>query len=730
MLGITGAARSGQALGRSSGLWTRPFPSNPLGYFQELQLHSRSISRLSLRNATHHNLQLARTLYVGKLGIQLRIQPDSYRGIWSGLTRSPLAQNRYRSITFPSRRFLTTDSTDTNHTSPPPSPRRRTFLSRLYTLSKYTLYLSLTSVVGLIVLTSFLFVHDLFTYTSKHVDRVPINPLALHLERGGPKNLPIARVLVDDDEDEEMHRIARDKPRLVVVGGGWGAMGVLQTLHLGDYHVTVVSNETFTTFTPLLPSAAVGTVQVRSLIEPIRKIVARLRGHFLNGKAVDVDFNQRLLEVECIGNGERVYIPYDKLVIAVGSTSSTHGVPGLDHCFQLKTIADAQAIRRRVLDNFEAASLPTTSDEERKRLLSFVVCGGGPTGVETAAEIYDFCQEDIMNYFPKICREEVSIHVIQSREHILNTYSEAISQYAEDKFKRDGVHLITSARVAAVTPEHVIYTARDADGQMTQYTIPTNFTLWSTGIAMNPFAKRVTDLLPNQVHKKAIEVDAHLRVKGTPKGTVYAVGDAATIETSLVSHFLEFVEEADKNKDGKIDFEEWEVMVDRIKKKIPMAEDHIVQAREIFTMYDTNGDNTLELNELVKLLEDLGNKITSLPATAQVASQQGKYIGKKFNKMARKKEREGQASVSSQDTIDISDEHIGAPFRYFHLGSLAYIGNAAVFDLGKYSFMGGLAAMYAWRSVYWNEQVSMRTRALLMIDWIVRGVWGRDLSRL
>ena len=94
---------------------------------------------------------------------------------------------------------------------------------------------------------------------------------------------------------------------------------------------------------------------------------------------------------------------YDKLVIAVGSVSSTHGVPGLEHCFQLKTVGDARAIRRRILggyvlllkfttnppiyiaDNFETASLPSTSEEERKRLLSFVVCGGGPTGVETAA---------------------------------------------------------------------------------------------------------------------------------------------------------------------------------------------------------------------------------------------------------------------------------------------------------------------------------------------------------
>ncbi|KAJ3567954.1 hypothetical protein NP233_g6035 [Leucocoprinus birnbaumii] len=541
-------------------------------------------------------------------------------------------------------------------------------------------------------------------------------------------NLPIARVQVDDEEDEENKRLA-EKPRLVIIGGGWGAMGVLQRLRPGDFHVTVISAETFTTFTPLLPSAAVGTVQVRSLIEPIRKIIARLRGHFVQGKAVDVDMKGRLLEVEISTDGRRehVYIPYDRLVVAVGSTSSTHGVPGLENCFQLKTISDAQAIRRRVMDNFELASLPTTTPEERKRLLSFVVCGGGPTGVETAAEIHDFCQEDIFNYYPKICREEVSIHLIQSREHILNTYSEEISKYAERKFERSNVELLTSARVSAVTPDSVIYTSRDPKtGKTEQHTIPTNFVLWSTGIAMNPFTKRLCELLPNQAHRKAVETDAYLRVKGAPKGTIYAIGDCATIETSAADHFMELVEQSDKNKDGKIDFEEFEDMVHRIKRKIPMAESHLTQVRELFQMYDSNADDSLSLNELMQLLKDLGNKITSLPATAQVASQQGKYLGSLFTRIARHR-REFKA----QDVLPSErDEVVSKPFRYFHLGSLAYIGNSAVFDFGKFSLMGGLGAMYAWRSVYWNEQVSARTRALLMIDWIVRGIWGRDLSRL
>ncbi|KAF9526941.1 hypothetical protein CPB83DRAFT_769273 [Crepidotus variabilis] len=599
-----------------------------------------------------------------------------------------------------------------------------TMFDRSKSVAKWTGLLCLSSVLGVITLGAGILAHDVFTYNEKHVDRVPVNPLALCPEKGGPKNLPIARVLVDDEEDDEAKKLL-DKPKLVIIGAGWGAMGIIGRLSPGDYHVTVIATDTYTTFTPLLPSAAVGTVSLRSLIEPIRKVVARLRGHFVLGKAVDIIMSDRLVEVQtrnADGSTSNIYIPYDKVIIAVGSSSSTHGVPGLENCFQLKTISDAQAMRRRILDNFETASLPTTTPEERKRLLSFVVCGGGPTGVEAAAEIYDFCQEDIMNYFPKICREEVSIHLIQSREHILNTYSEAISTFAEEKFKRDEVNLVTSARVAGVTPTEVIYTHKNAEGKTEQHSIPSNFVLWSTGIAMNPFTERVSSLLPNQVHKKAIEVDSHLRVIGAPKGEVYAIGDCATIETSLLGHFLDLVDECDKDKNGKIDFGEWEDMVVKIKQRIPMAEDHLSKVKEVFQLYDSDADNSLDLNELLQLLTEIGNRITSLPATAQVASQQGKYLGKKLHKLAR--------HTTQGEVMATFDEKVSKPFKYMHLGSLAYIGNAAVFDFGQYSFMGGLVAMYAWRSIYWNEQVSLRTRALLMIDWIVRGIWGRDLSRL
>jgi hypothetical protein len=230
------------------------------------------------------------------------------------------------------------------------------------------------------------------------------------------------------------------------------------------------------------------------------------------------------------------------------------------------------------------------------RVLCSEECGAG---VETAAEIYDFCQEDIMAYvryftpeailidltlaqYPKICREEVSIHVIQSREHILNTVSHlnhvcirvltacsTLKPYrvtprsvalscifqrpntllGQIRPRRSRAHHIRSVccipvcivpdshliySVGAVTPQHVIYTVKNAEGNTEQHTIPSNFVLWSTGIAMNPFTERVSSLLPNQVHKKAIEVDAHLRVKGAPLGTVYAIGDCSTVRLRLV----------------------------------------------------------------------------------------------------------------------------------------------------------------------------------------------------
>lgn len=568
--------------------------------------------------------------------------------------------------------------------------------------------------------------YDASTYSHSTENDHPIDPLALKPERGGKKNLKVASVLMDDQDERMIASSGEGKKKLVIVGGGWGTVGILKNLEPDLWHVTVVSPENYFLFHPLLPSATVGTVEVRSLVEPLRKIIARVSGHFIQGRAVDVDFSDRLIEIQSNGGNENFYLPYDKLVIACGSVNSTHGVPGLENCFQLKTVQDAQAIRRRVMDNLEKAALPSVDEEERKRLLSFVVCGGGPTGVEFASELWEMVTEDINSYMPHYLREEIKVHIIQSRDHILNTYAEKISNYAEERFRRNEIDMILNARVKEVTPEKVVYTTKDpATGKMSEHEVDSGFTLWSTGIAMNPLTQRIASLLPNQYHKHALEVDSHLRVLGAPLGTVYALGDCATIETNLVDHLLEFVERCDEDKDGKIDQKEFQKMMGYVQRKFPASKKHLGKIYDVFEKYKRS-DETLGLNELADMFIHISKKITNLPATAQVADQEGKYLGKKFSKLARS--HNDQVAIDN-GVYDDPDDLLYEPFSYKNLGSIAYIGNSAVFDFDSFSFAGGLAAMYLWRSVYLSEAVSLRTRCLLMLDWIKRGLFGRDLSR-
>ena len=113
----------------------------------------------------------------------------------------------------------------------------------------------------------------------------------------------------------------KSKPKLVIVGTGWGSVALLKGLNPDDYHITVVSTENYFLFTPMLPSATVGTLELRSLAEPVRRIVQRAKGHFLKAEAVDVEVSEKLLEVKQVdaeGNDAHFYLPYDKLVLGVG----------------------------------------------------------------------------------------------------------------------------------------------------------------------------------------------------------------------------------------------------------------------------------------------------------------------------------------------------------------------------------------------------------------------------
>ncbi|KAF3133947.1 hypothetical protein TWF569_010339 [Orbilia oligospora] len=577
------------------------------------------------------------------------------------------------------------------------------------------------------------FIYDATTYKEDpEVVDVPVSELALNPERGGPKNLPIARVLVDDDESEGKGT-CKHKPKLVILGCGWGSVAILKTLQADQYHVTVVSPSNYFLFTPFLPSATVGTLELRSLVEPIRTILARIKGHFLQAEAESVDFSEKLVEVSQVIDGEKrhFYLPYDKLIIGVGSKTNTHGVEGLEHCQFLKTIDDARKIRKKAIGNFEKAVLPTTSDEERKRLLSFVICGGGPTGIEFAAEIYDMLNEDLIRHYPRILRNEVSVHVIQSRSHILNTYDEALSMYAEERFARDHVEVYTNARVQEVKQDKIVFSEKTEDGKVVTKEIPYGLCLWSTGVSQTDFAKNLATKLDKQTNKHALETDTHLRLIGAPIGDVYAIGDCSTVQYNLAQNIMTFLREIawEKGKDPKevhLTFKDWQTVAQRVKKRFPQAGQHLRRLDKLFQQYDVDKSGTLDFNEFSELLSEIDNNLTSLPATAQRAHQQGQYLARKLNKLA-----QVAPGMRANGLLDGDlDETYYKAFEYKHLGSLAYVGNAAVFDVQGFNFAGGIAAVYLWRSAYFAQSVSLRTRFLLFMDWAKRALFGRDMMDL
>lgn len=577
------------------------------------------------------------------------------------------------------------------------------------------------------------FIYDATTYREDpDTAELSVSELALNPRKGGPKNLPIAEYFVDDEEDEGM-REQKHKPKLVILGTGWGSVALLKALIPGEYHVTIVSPSNHFLFTPMLPSATVGTLEFRSLVEPIRKIIRRVKGHFIKASAQDVDFSNKLIEVEsqdASGEKQRFYVPYDKLVIGVGSTTNPHGVKGLEHCHFLKDITDARRIRNAVIRNLEVASLPTTPDDERRRLLSFVVSGGGPTGVEFAAELYDMLNEDLVKFYPKLLRNEISVHVIQSRGHILNTYDEALSKYAEDRLAHDNVDVQTNARVKEVMADRILYTQKDGEGKTVTKELPMGFCLWSTGVSQTEFAQSLAKKFDTQNNRHALETDTHLRLAGAPLGDVYAIGDCSTVQNNVSDHIVTFLRTLawEKGKDPEnmtISYTQWCEVAKRVRARFPQANDHLRRLGKLFEQYDKDRSGTLDFGELSELLKQIDSKLTSLPATAQRANQQGVYLGRKLNKLA---QAEQGLKINGMLDGDV-DEAVYKAFEYRHMGSLAYIGNAAIFDFNGLGWGGGLLAVYLWRSIYFAQSVSLRTRMLLAMDWSKRALFGRGESR-
>lgn len=205
---------------------------------------------------------------------------------------------------------------------------------------------------------------------------------------------------------------ANGSPRktLVVLGTGWGSVSLLKHLDTSLYNVIVVSPRNYFLFTPLLPSTPVGTVELKSIVEPVRSITRSSPGevHYYEAEAKDIDPVAKTVRIKSATKDHdyELDLNYDYLVVGVGAQPTTFGIPGVfENASFLKEIPDAQDIRTKIMNNIEKAATLSANDPERKRLLSFVVVGGGPTGVEFAAELQDYVDQDLSKWIPEISKE-------------------------------------------------------------------------------------------------------------------------------------------------------------------------------------------------------------------------------------------------------------------------------------------------------------------------------------
>lgn len=531
----------------------------------------------------------------------------------------------------------------------------------------------------------------------------------------------------------ELSQAESKKKRVVVLGTGWAGTSFLRDLDMSSYDVQVVSPRNYFAFTPLLPSVTCGTVEARSVVEPIRNMIKKKSGkiNFCEAECLKIDtankkvFCQSNLPENLAGNND-FSLEYDYLVIAIGAQVNTFNTPGvLEYCYFLKEIEDAQKIRRCVIDCFEKAVLPGLSEEERRTNLHFIIVGGGPTGVEFAAELHDFVQEDLVKIYHSV-KDLVKITLIQSGDHILNTFDDRISSFAEQKFQRDGIEVLTGSRVLSVSDKFINMKMKSSGEVLS---MPHGMVVWSTGVGARPVVKDLMEQI-GQGKRRVLATDEWLRVKGCQD--VYALGDCATIDQrKIMEDILNIFKVADKDNSGTLTNEEFKDVVEDILVRYPQVElylksNHLPDVT--YLLKDADGNERKEVNyeEFKSALCLVDSQTKSLPATAQVAAQQGTYLSRCFNRM-----EQCDSKPEGPRRFRGSGRHQFRPFRYKHLGQFAPLGGeqTAAELPGDWVSMGH-STQWLWYSVYASKQVSWRTRVLVVSDWTRRFIFGRDSSRI
>jgi NADH dehydrogenase len=308
------------------------------------------------------------------------------------------------------------------------------------------------------------------------------------------------------------------KKRIVILGGGFAGVYTARELErrLGnrdDYEIALVNAENYFVFQPMLPEVISSAIGILDVVSPLRRLLKRTTLYVREIEAID-------LEAKTVTTSPGIHphahvLEYDHLVLGLGSVTDFRGLPGLpEHAFPFKNLADAIAVRNHVIGALEEAAIEE-HDDARRELLTFVVAGGGFSGVEVAAELNDFLREATLSY-PSIDRSELRVVLVHSQDRILPEVSVNLASFAETILRRRGVEIMLETKLESATCK----AARLEGGAI----IPTRTLISTVPSSPHPLVDAMK--LPKAKNGRLL-VDRGLAVEG--RDDVWALGDCAVV---------------------------------------------------------------------------------------------------------------------------------------------------------------------------------------------------------
>ena len=307
-----------------------------------------------------------------------------------------------------------------------------------------------------------------------------------------------------------------ERHKVVIIGGGFGGLTAAQALGRADVDVTLIDRRNFHLFQPLLYQVATGALSPANIAAPLRSVLRKQKNcKVILGEVTGFDIPGKAVLV----GDQRV--PFDSLIVAAGATNNYFGKPEWEaNAPGLKTVEEATEIRRRVLSAFEQAErFPDATD--RQKYLTFVVVGGGATGVEMAGAISELARHTLRNDFRTLDPATARIVLVEGHDRILPPFHPKLSARGQKSLRRLGVEVWTSAKVKDIQPDHVLV---EKDGQ--SHRIDTATVVWGAGVRASPLGKMLADATGATVDRAGrVVVQPDLTIPGHPN--IFVVGDLA-----------------------------------------------------------------------------------------------------------------------------------------------------------------------------------------------------------